>query len=624
MISRKTMIRGLITTAVVCIAQAARAYVDLAPTLPRIITDSNTIAIVEVTSYDFQKHVVTFKPVQVLKGALADTSMAHEVAPIGGVPTCQIVQWAVPGSRAVIFQSRTAARGSTLVCIGEGWYQVNAIGSGAWRLGQERPDLPLAYYGSYQRLTEAVECLLKGEAAVITAVAYGNDSAAAAFDLALNRMALPGVVKVQRMRTTPTMTGNTMGSASAFIGLGIVDECDLPDLLKDLKSPDLAARTEAVENLRTLDRKAQEAAPALAFMLTDGNPRLRFAAASALLRLTSKDAGGVPVLRAGMNDKDPVVRRYAASAAGYCGSAGEPLCVGLTALLSDPVESVRLTALQAVSTLGPTAANAAPVLMQMLENKELANDAADALGRIGPAAAPALKKLASMLSSPQLTTRWAAVRAMAQIGGPEAHPAVEFMVKAMNGATEVEGYNMMIYFGMLGPVAKDALPAIQNFVIKNPMVCNAAQWAIKQDRFPWDYAGAPYSGNPIAGGRSNMGGFGGALNELHLAAFVKELGPRLGSLSPVLAKALMEKKAGEVPIWGYDLLRAAPGEALAVLTPNLRSEQLALRERAAAAIGYMGEEGLAAKGAVEEALAKAATQREKNLLLWTLRKMDGE
>ena len=42
----------------------------------------------------------------------------------------------------------------------------------------------------------------------------------------------------------------------------------------------------------------------------------------------------------------------------------------------------------------------------------------------------------------------------------DAHPAVDFMVKELPRASEYDGYNMMIYLALLGPVAKDALPAI--------------------------------------------------------------------------------------------------------------------------------------------------------------------
>ena len=158
---------------------------------------------------------------------------------------------------------------------------------------------------------------------------------------------------------------------------------------------------------------------------------------------------------------------------------------------------MRITALQAVSMLGPAAAQAAGAVAPLLDDPALAIDAADALGRIGSAARPALKRLAEMLSSDQPAVRWAAVRAMSQIGGEEAHPAVDFMVRALRNATEVEGYNMMIYFALLGPVAKDALPTIRSVRIKNPVLPSATAWAIESDTtLPWL-------------GRGGFGGYGG-------------------------------------------------------------------------------------------------------------------
>ena len=71
-----------------------------------------------------------------------------------------------------MFASPTTA----LVCYGPGWYEVRAAktpGAAAWKLGQERPDLPLAYCGSLSRLADGVEAMLAGKGAVITVVAFG-------------------------------------------------------------------------------------------------------------------------------------------------------------------------------------------------------------------------------------------------------------------------------------------------------------------------------------------------------------------------------------------------------------------------------------------------------------------
>jgi len=159
---------------VIFATRAAQGYIDLAPTLTKIVGDSPTIAVVEVTAYDRNQHVVTFKPVQTLKGTIATDTIAHEVAPVGGTAPRQIVQWAgagEPGGDVPVAQ-RHAGHGADMP--GHGWYQVNSVGTGPWKLGAERPDLPLAYYGSLTRLLEGVQAILKGQGAVITVVAFGR------------------------------------------------------------------------------------------------------------------------------------------------------------------------------------------------------------------------------------------------------------------------------------------------------------------------------------------------------------------------------------------------------------------------------------------------------------------
>ena len=197
------------------------------------------------------------------------------------------------------------------------------------------------------------------------------------------------------------------------------------------------------------------------------------------------------VLARGLESTDLAERRDAVKAIGLAGPAAATLVDKLASLLKDPDESMRITALQAISMLGPAAAQAAGAVAPLLDDPELAIDAADALGRIGSAARPAMKRLAQMLSADQPAIRWAAVRAMSQIGGEEAHPAVDFMVRSLRGATEVEGYNMMIYLALLGPVAKDAAPTIRSVRIKNPVLPSATAWAIESDKtLPWLGRGA--------------------------------------------------------------------------------------------------------------------------------------
>jgi len=591
----------------------SHAYVDMAPTLSKVISDSGRIALVEVVDFSREKHVAILKEVRALKGELSSEPVRHEVASDRGTVPRQVLQWAEPGARGVLFVSG----GVSLMCVGRGWYQVHASGAGLWRLGADRPDLPLAYHGAVWRLADGVERMLAGKDAVLTVVSYGADDAETSFDLALNRANLPGLVKVQRVRANLRMPPIVMAASSGGayqVGSGPVGEEDLPALLAKLKSSDALVRAEAADDLGWLGRKARTATGPLGELLSDTVPRVRLSAASALLRIDPNAARAVEVLTRGLEAGEPGVRRDAARAAGLAGPAAGPLTDKVAELLKEADSSTRITALQAIAMLGPAAGKAAGAVTALLDQPDLAIDAADALGRMGPAARPALKRLEGMLSADQPDLRWAAVRAMSQIGGEDARPAVDFMVRALPKASEVEGYNMMIYLALLGPVASDAAPAIRSARIRNPVLPSATLWAIQPDQgFPW-----------LSGGRFGPGGFGAEGPDFAryiYEAYVHELGDRLRPDARALAKKIMDGTAGDVPAWGYKILACAPDEVIGVLSPHLAHDDLVMRERAAVALGYMGPAAAPARNRIEAALAKAPSQREQRLIKWTLREI---
>jgi len=624
------------------LAAPSLGYVDLAPTLARIITDSTRISVVEVAEFDRAAHLLTLKEVRALKGNASKDPVRQDVAPAdGGAVPRQVVSWATPGSRGVLFASRT----TSLVCTGEGWYQVRAVTPStkpatnagapraAWKLGVDRPDLPLSYYGSVSRLTAAVDRLLHNQEAVITVVAYGADDQGASFDLALNRQNLPGSVRVQRILANvnmPASVAAASGNPLYFIDAGVVSESDIPSLIGELRAADAGDRAEAAEELRTLGRKARPATEALTALLTDASPRVRFAGAAALLTINPKEKGPVETLAQGLANADATVRRDAARSAGFAGQNASPLVEKLAALLKDPNESVKVTALQSITLLGPVAGKAFGAVAPLLDDPEFAVDAADALGRMRGAASPALKRLAQMLKSDKYAERWAAVRAMSQIGGAEAHPAVDFMISEYKrGPTEVEGYNMMLYLALLGPVAKDAVSTIQSVRIKNGSLPPATMWAIAPDKtLPWvdgPTRGRARQPDGFGPGGSIFGGGNrgfGDLFTLIYEGYVRELGDRLRPAAGVLAQKIIDQKAGEVPAWGYEILASGPEEALAVLLPHLGDATLVARERAIVAIGYMGPAAAAAREKLQAALTKATAEREKRMLEWSLRETE--
>jgi HEAT repeat protein len=294
---------------------------------------------------------------------------------------------------------------------------------------------------------------------------------------------------------------------------------------------------------------------------------------------------------------------------GLAGSAAAPLTDKLAALLSDADTRVCRSALQAIATLGPAAAKSREPVTALLDRPETAINAADALGRMRSAARPSMKALARLLKADAPAQKWAAIRAMAQIGGPDAAPAVQFMIQQLPKASEADGYNMLIYLSLLGPVAKDALPAVRSSRIRNPMLRQTTAWAIDPT------SELPTFGLPDFGDMD----FAGYMME----AYVQELGDNLKPAALTLAKKIMAGKAVQVPAWGYKLLARFADDSLPILTPGLTDDKLVMRERAAVAIGYMGKAASAARPQVARALEMSTDERERLLLQWCVRELDG-
>lgn len=595
-----------------CLASRAHAYVDLAPTLGKVLGESQSVVLVEVDRFSREKGALILKKVRDLKGQSGADPIRHQVVATPGSPVSRpILEWAEPGRRAVVFVSTNAA----LVCVGRSWYQVQASTDGWWRMGQARPDLPLAYCGTVSRLSDAIEQMVAGKTAVITTVPQGADDEAASFDLALNRTNLPGLLRLQRLRASlqmPQMVAGTAANSGWVIGPGTASDDEIPSLIAKLQSPDVTVRAESADDLRTLGSRATAATPALSKLLDDPSPVVRMSAAAALLRISPKDASAASVLSKGLDSTEAAVRCQAVRAVGLAGDAAAPLASKLAQLLTDADELTRLATLQTIATLGPAAAGAWSAVAKLLDDPQMAVDAADALGRIGPPARPALKRLAQMLSADDKNVRWAAVRAMSQIGGEDAAPAVQFMIKELPQASELNGYNMMIYFGLLGPVAKEAIPAIQSSGVKQPALKPATVWAIEPDkRFPWLSEGGRFGG-PMQDGE---------VSRFIYQAYVSELGERLKPAARVLAQKIMDGTAGEMPVWAYRVLAASPDEVMAILTPALADQAVVNRERAAVALGYMGATAAPARQQVAEAARKAPTEREQRLMKWCLREV---
>src|SRR5581483_10881123 len=156
----------------------------MAPTLGRIVREAESIALAEVDRVGADRRALILKKVQDLKATTPAERLKHQLLRTGESAVDQaVLAWAEPGQRCVVFTSGQ----TTLVCLGEAWYQVAFAGNGWSEMASPRPDLPLAYYGSVSRLADAIPSIVAGQSAVITTLPHRLDEEGASFDLALNR-----------------------------------------------------------------------------------------------------------------------------------------------------------------------------------------------------------------------------------------------------------------------------------------------------------------------------------------------------------------------------------------------------------------------------------------------------
>src|SRR5262245_11098917 len=77
-----------------------RAYVDLAPTLARVVRDSQAIAVAEVDRLSVEKGIVLLKKVRDLKGEVAAEPIRHRVVGEKDATIDRaVLEWAEPGAR---------------------------------------------------------------------------------------------------------------------------------------------------------------------------------------------------------------------------------------------------------------------------------------------------------------------------------------------------------------------------------------------------------------------------------------------------------------------------------------------------------------------------------------------
>jgi HEAT repeat protein len=237
------------------------------------------------------------------------------------------------------------------------------------------------------------------------------------------------------------------------------------DLAATLRDPNDEVRGEAAAALALIGPDA--VAPLIRGLGAANPPEARELAAHALERIGPKANAAVPPLIKALDDKNPRVRKEVVSALGRINdkSAVGPL---VRRFKSDPDDLVRLEIVGSLADLGPKAAAAIPVLID--EMRQMEHDLRfdfilpDALAWIGSEAVrPLTEVLNNPKESPVVRSRaaYAFFRMALASGRKTTLPAVPALTRAVRDPDLYVRVRSMWALGAMGPLAKDAIPALK-------------------------------------------------------------------------------------------------------------------------------------------------------------------
>jgi HEAT repeat protein len=203
-----------------------------------------------------------------------------------------------------------------------------------------------------------------------------------------------------------------------------LDDSRIGDILNmGLHDSELAVRVSALWSLGR--RRDPAGAPAAAACLADAQPRVRLAAARALVLLDTRLAAArLPEL---VNDADETVRREVADA---LGESGEEAALGpLAVLLGDEAASVRERAAEALAAIGtPKSVETLVAALRVARSRPLAQAQ---LTRLGPAA---LRVLLATARAAEPEVRAASAESLGLLRQPQALPTLRLLMRDADGA----------------------------------------------------------------------------------------------------------------------------------------------------------------------------------------------
>jgi HEAT repeat protein len=493
----------------------AWGYLGTLQSLGQVIGDSGQIVVLQVDRVNREKQVITWKKVADLKGVHPGDEIKYHVA--GGEDARHaeaILQWAEPGNIAIFFHNGRAG----LTCIGHAWYECTAKEAPWWTMTRVRSEQAYAYLGPVAKLRRHVAEILSGKQVVVTAldptevVAYRfvaraelshgsgqvwrikagvtiggwpregqpgagdekdipglvtglrhqdpTERAEAARELGwIGRPAREAVAGLRQALKDPDGLVR-VSAAEALANVAPDDTTALPVLIDALKDRSGKVRRAAAAALGDVGPEARVAVAALEQALKDAAPGVRWTAAEALGQIGPLAAEAVPALVEGL--KDECLRSAAAGALGAIGPAARGAVVALAAGLKDPDPAYRWTLVSSLARIGgPGAKAAVPFLVEAITNKPDTDrkcyHALILLEFLGPDAKDAAPAVIDGIRSGRFQRGWV----MTTLANIDPKTAVPFLIADLKNPDPALRKYAAAYLGYSGPLAKDALPALE-------------------------------------------------------------------------------------------------------------------------------------------------------------------
>lgn len=431
----------------------ANAYIDSGGnkiTLPEILLEFRSIAVVEIDKADEKRGIIRYKIVEQLKGKKG-AEPKHQLNVDGKMPP----QWKglKAGQKAVCFTDCYDKRSLTLL---EGvWYRTDPVGDG-WEKGGPRKDFDSVFTGSAADLTDTVKKLLRGQDVTVRCKRRtGIETQFARYSLREPHRKL--------LTWGPTTPGPKEKTVSHWT-----------QALQD-RNPTL--RLQAILALEQFGSGAKDAVPALTKCLDDKDAELRSCACITLGAIGPEAKASVPALAKALEDEDWFVCVVAAQALEKIGPEAKPAVPALTKALK-PNKDIReyrpireAAAAQALVKIDPKAKGVKDAVT-FLVDKMLNDDREDsngtrvvgakALGQCGPSAQSASPALAKRLKDKDAGVRIATAAALMKIEpGKHADGALAVLTAELKNTDVLIRVLAAEALGEIGPKAKSTSTALE-------------------------------------------------------------------------------------------------------------------------------------------------------------------